>query len=122
MRTLGNLLWLILAGLWLAVGYATSGLLLCLTVIGIPFGVQAFKLAGFTLWPFGRKVVAAPGGSGCLSVVFNIFVARTLRLGALLRPPRERDPALRHHRRDPIRGSGVQTQRLGALALRAGNR
>jgi len=73
MRTVGNLLWLILAGFWLAVGYATSGLMLCLTVIGIPFGVQALKLAGFTLWPFGRKVVEAPGGSGCLSVTFNIL-------------------------------------------------
>jgi len=73
MRTLGNLLWLILAGFWLAIGYAASGLLLCLTIVGIPFGVQAFKLAGFTLWPFGRKVVGAPGGSGCLSVVFNIL-------------------------------------------------
>ena len=73
MSTLGNLLWLILAGFWLAIGYAASGLLLCLTVVGIPFGVQAFKLAGFTLWPFGRKVVGTPGGLGCLSVVFNIL-------------------------------------------------
>jgi uncharacterized membrane protein YccF (DUF307 family) len=72
MRTLGNILWLVLAGLWLAFGYAVSGLLLCLTMIGIPFGIQAFKLAGFTLWPFGRKVVDSPGGAGCLSVGFNI--------------------------------------------------
>lgn len=73
MRTLGNLLWLILAGIWLAVGYATSGFLLCLTVVGIPFGIQAFKLAVFTLWPFGRKVVEAPGGAGCLSLAFNVL-------------------------------------------------
>jgi len=73
MRILGNLLWLILAGFWLAIGYATSGILLCLTVVGLPFGIQAFKLAGFTLWPFGRKVVEAPGGSGCLCLTFNIF-------------------------------------------------
>jgi len=73
MRILGNLLWLILAGFWLAIGYAASGILLCLTVVGLPFGIQAFKLAGFTLWPFGRKVIEAPGGSGCLSLVFNIL-------------------------------------------------
>jgi uncharacterized membrane protein YccF (DUF307 family) len=73
MRTLGNVLWLLFAGLWLALGYASSGILLCLTVVGIPFGIQAFKLAGFTLWPFGRKVIEAPGGSGCLSVAFNLL-------------------------------------------------
>jgi uncharacterized membrane protein YccF (DUF307 family) len=73
MRTLGNVLWLLIAGLWLALGYASSGILLCLTVVGVPFGIQAFKLAGFTLWPFGRKVVEAPGGSGCLSVTFNLL-------------------------------------------------
>ena len=61
MRTFGNILWFVFAGAWLAVGYAISGLSLCLTIVGIPFGVQAFKLAGFTLWPFGRRVVDAPG-------------------------------------------------------------
>lgn len=73
MRTLGNILWLLLAGLWLSLGYLLSGVLLCLTVIGIPFGVQAFKLAEFTLWPFGRTVIDTPGGSGCLSVAFNLL-------------------------------------------------
>ena len=57
----------------MTIGYATSGLLLCLTVIGIPFGIQAFKLAGFTLWPFGRKVVEPSDDSGCFSVAFNIL-------------------------------------------------
>jgi uncharacterized membrane protein YccF (DUF307 family) len=73
MRTIGNLLWLILAGFWLALSYAGSGLLLCLTIIGIPFGVQAFKLAGFALWPFERKVVEKRDGAGCLSVAFNLI-------------------------------------------------
>jgi uncharacterized membrane protein YccF (DUF307 family) len=72
MRTIGNILWLLLAGIWLAAGYAVAGLLLCITIIGIPFGVQAFKLAGFSLWPFGRTVVDAPGG-GCLEVGFNVL-------------------------------------------------
>ncbi|HMA96285.1 MAG TPA: YccF domain-containing protein [Polyangiaceae bacterium] len=73
MRTLGNILWLLFAGLWLALGYACSGLLMCVTVIGIPFGIQAFKLAAFTLWPFGRDVVATKGDGGCLSVLFNLI-------------------------------------------------
>ena len=71
MRTIGNILWLILAGIWLAIGYAIAGLLVCLTIIGIPFGVQAFKLALFSLWPFGRTVVRKPEG-GCLEVGFNV--------------------------------------------------
>jgi len=73
LRVVGNLLWLLLSGFWLAVGYGLSGAILCLTIIGIPFGVQAFKLAEFTLWPFGRKVVEVPGGGGCLSIAFNIL-------------------------------------------------
>lgn len=73
MKTLGNILWLVLAGFWLAVGYAVAGLLMCLTLIGIPFGIQAFKLAAFALWPFGRKVIDDPAGGGCLTVVFNLL-------------------------------------------------
>jgi uncharacterized membrane protein YccF (DUF307 family) len=71
MRTIGNILWLVFAGLWLAIGYAVSGLGLCLTIIGIPFGIQAFKLAAFTLWPFGRRVVDGPS-TGVLSFIFNV--------------------------------------------------
>jgi uncharacterized membrane protein YccF (DUF307 family) len=73
LRIVGNLLWLVFCGFWLAVGYAVSGFALCLTIVGIPFGVQAFKLAEFTLWPFGRSVVEVPGGAGCLSSVFNVL-------------------------------------------------
>jgi uncharacterized membrane protein YccF (DUF307 family) len=61
MRTISNILWLILAGLWLALGYALSGLLICITIIGIPFGIQAFKLSVLALWPFGRRVVDSGG-------------------------------------------------------------
>jgi uncharacterized membrane protein YccF (DUF307 family) len=57
MRTIGNILWLLLAGIWLAISYAVSGLLICITIIGIPFGIQAFKLSILALWPFGRTVV-----------------------------------------------------------------
>ena len=72
MQTIGNVLWLILAGIWLALGYVLAGAILCITIIGIPFGVQAFKLAGFSLWPYGRRVVPQPQ-RGCLEMGFNIL-------------------------------------------------
>lgn len=72
MRVVGNVLWLVLAGFWLALGYAFAGLLLCITIIGIPFGLQVFKLAEFTLWPFGRTVVRSTE-EGCLEVGLNIL-------------------------------------------------
>lgn len=72
MRTIGNILWLVLAGFWLALGYAFAGLLLFVTVIGIPFGVQSFKLAGYSLWPFGRVVVQDPDASA-LGVIGNVL-------------------------------------------------
>lgn len=71
MRTIGNILWFIFAGVWLALGYALAGLVMCITIIGIPFGVQAFKLAAFTLWPFGKTVVRSSDG-GCLEVGANV--------------------------------------------------
>ena len=58
MKTLSNLLWLVLAGFWLAVGYAVGGLLLCVTIIGIPFGIQSFKLAGLAMAPLAREIVS----------------------------------------------------------------
>ena len=72
MRTIGNILWLLLARIWLAIRSAVAGLLICITIIGIPFGIQAFKLAALSLWPFGRSVVRSPEG-GCLEVGFNIL-------------------------------------------------
>ena len=57
MKTIGNILWLVLAGIWLAIGYTIAGLLMCITIIGIPFGIQAFKLSVLALWPFGQTVV-----------------------------------------------------------------
>ena len=59
MRTIGNILWLIIAGVALAISYVIGGLILCATIIGIPFGIQSFKLAGLALWPFGRRIVSA---------------------------------------------------------------
>lgn len=72
MRTIGNLIWLLFAGIWLAFAYAFAGLLNMITIIGIPFGIQAFKLAGYALWPFGRVVVDRPGRDVPLSTLGNV--------------------------------------------------
>ncbi|HAN36461.1 MAG TPA: YccF domain-containing protein, partial [Acidimicrobiaceae bacterium] len=73
MKVLGNVLWLVLAGWWLALAYVVAGVLNCITVIGIPFGLQSFKLAGYALWPFGRVVVDRPGASAAVGCVGNIL-------------------------------------------------
>lgn len=75
MRVLLNLLWLVLGGgLVSAAQYALGGVLLCLTVVGIPFGMQAFKIAGLMLWPFGKEIVDDPTapGSGLIGLVLNV--------------------------------------------------
>ena len=57
MKTIGNIIWVLFGGLELAVGYFCSGIALCITIIGIPFGKQHFKLAHIALTPFGREIV-----------------------------------------------------------------
>jgi len=64
MRFLGNLLWLVFGGLAAGIGWTVAGLLFCVTIIGIPFGVQALKIAGFVIWPFGREVSIGDFGVG----------------------------------------------------------
>ena len=73
MRTLGNILWLILGGLPMAIAYAVAGLVMFVLIVTIPFGVQAFKMAGFALWPFGRVMVEIPGKGGCLNTIGNVI-------------------------------------------------
>ena len=86
MRTLLNLIWLVLAGFWLAVGYAIAGIICCVLIITIPFGIAAFRIAGYTLWPFGRTMVDKPGaGAGALlgNVIWIVFAGWWLALGHL---------------------------------------
>lgn len=76
MRTdnaLGNLIWLIFGGLFSAIGYFISGILLCFTILGIPFGIQCFKIAGYVLAPFGKQAVSNPSASGCLALFLNLL-------------------------------------------------
>ena len=73
MTTLGNILWFVLGGFLIAFGYLLGGVVLCLTIVGIPFGVQAFKLARAVAAPFGLRVVEREGASGCVPVVLNVL-------------------------------------------------
>lgn len=73
MKILGNLIWLIFGGFVIALEYLVSSLLLMITIVGIPFGLQTLKLASLAIWPFGRDAVQTERASGCLSVVMNIL-------------------------------------------------
>jgi uncharacterized membrane protein YccF (DUF307 family) len=72
MRLIGNVLWFVLAGLWLAIGYLFAALVMFIFIITIPFALQAVKLAVFALWPFGRTVVQRPD-AGAPSLIGNIL-------------------------------------------------
>ena len=72
MKLIGNILWLILGGILIALIYYAVGLLMCITIIGIPFGIQLFKLGTYALWPFGHELVDGPKSSGCLSTLMNV--------------------------------------------------
>ena len=73
MKTFGNIVWLILGGLLIALIYYLVGLVMCITIIGIPFGIQLFKLGTYALSPFGRELVYKPQEPGCLSIVMNLI-------------------------------------------------
>jgi uncharacterized membrane protein YccF (DUF307 family) len=72
MTLLGNLIWLIFGGFFAGVGYIVGGLVMCLTIVGIPFGVQSFKLGLATFAPFGKEVVEQPHANSVLRVLFNV--------------------------------------------------
>ena len=73
MNFIGNIIWLIFGGFFSAIGYFFGGLVLCCTLIGIPFGLQCFKIGLMVLMPFGSKVVSDSSNTGCLSIIFNII-------------------------------------------------
>jgi len=70
---LGNIIWFVFGGFLIFLEYLVSGLLLCVTIIGIPFGVQCIKLSVLGLTPFGKTVTDSPSSSGFLSIVMNII-------------------------------------------------
>lgn len=72
MKTIGNILWVVFGGFAIALDYLLSSIVLMLTIVGIPFGLQTLKLGMLALWPFGSKVVKSPA-SGCLNTFMTII-------------------------------------------------
>ena len=73
MKTIGNVIWLVFGGIFIAIEYLVASLALFVTIIGIPFGIQTLKLAGVAILPFGKKIVNRPSSTGCLSTIMNII-------------------------------------------------
>jgi uncharacterized membrane protein YccF (DUF307 family) len=73
MHLLGNLIWLIFGGIVIAVEYFIGSIVLMITIVGIPFGIQTLKMASMALWPFGRDTRVDIRASGCLYIIMNIL-------------------------------------------------
>ena len=73
MSLLGNIVWLVFGGLLMGLGYIVGGATLCLTIIGIPFGIQSVKIGIAALTPFGKEVREAPHANDTLRVIFNVI-------------------------------------------------
>jgi uncharacterized membrane protein YccF (DUF307 family) len=72
-KTLLNIIWLVLAGFWMALAYCLAAVLLAITIIGLPFAKQSLKLGVYALWPFGRALVQSPSRYKGLSVIGNVL-------------------------------------------------
>ncbi|MFH8594326.1 YccF domain-containing protein [Streptomyces rimosus] len=87
MKLILNVIWLILSGLWMAIGYVVAGIICCVLIITIPFGIASFRIAGYALWPFGRTTVErrdAGAGSVIGNVIWVIFAGWWLALGHIV--------------------------------------
>jgi uncharacterized membrane protein YccF (DUF307 family) len=87
MRTILNVLWLIFCGIWMSLAYVIAGVICCILIITIPFGIASFRIAGYVLWPFGRTTIVRPD-AGAPSVVGNviwfIFAGLWLAIGHII--------------------------------------
>ncbi|WP_096305100.1 YccF domain-containing protein [Jatrophihabitans sp. GAS493] len=87
MKTLLNIIWLVLAGFWMAIAYVVAGVICCLLIITIPFGIASFRIASYALWPFGRTVIRrddAGVGSAIGNVLWVIVAGVWLALGHII--------------------------------------
>ncbi len=86
MNFIGNIIWLVFGGILAAILWLIAGLILCLTIIGIPFGLQCFKIAQFVLWPFGREIELGNFGVGglLLNIIWLIFLGWELAITHLV--------------------------------------
>lgn len=87
MRTILNIIWLVFCGFWMAIAYVIAGIVCCILIVTIPFGLAAFRIAAYALWPFGRTVVRrqdAGAGSAIGNIIWIVFAGWWLALGHLL--------------------------------------
>ena len=87
MKTLLNLIWLVLAGFWMAIGYLFAGIVCCILIVTIPFGIASFRMANYALWPFGRTVIRRPtagAGSTIGNIIWILVAGIWLAIGHLL--------------------------------------
>lgn len=87
MRLLLNVIWLVLCGIWMAIGYVVAGIICCILIVTIPFGIASFRIASYALWPFGRTVVRradAGAGSAIGNLVWVIVAGIWLAIGHLV--------------------------------------
>ncbi|MFH8345913.1 YccF domain-containing protein [Streptomyces sp. NPDC018045] len=87
MKLILNVIWLILSGLWMAIGYVIAGVICCVLIITIPFGIASFRIAGYALWPFGRTTVERrDAGAGSLigNVIWVVFAGWWLAVGHIV--------------------------------------
>ncbi|WP_103501263.1 MULTISPECIES: YccF domain-containing protein [Streptomyces] len=84
MRTVLNIIWLVLSGLWLALGYAVAGVICCILIVTIPWGIACFRIATYALWPFGYRVTPRPDAgvaSGIGNVIWLIVAGIWITIG-----------------------------------------
>ncbi|MFC3454675.1 YccF domain-containing protein [Amycolatopsis speibonae] len=87
MRLILNVIWLVLCGLWMALGYIVAGIICCILIVTIPFGLASFRIAAYALWPFGRTVVDrrdAGAASTIGNVIWFLFAGLWLSIGHVL--------------------------------------
>ena len=73
MRIILNVIWLVLCGIWMAILYALAGIICFILIITIPFGIAAFRISNYVLWPFGRTIAPREGGMGPGAVIGNVI-------------------------------------------------
>jgi uncharacterized membrane protein YccF (DUF307 family) len=87
MKAILNIIWLVLCGFWMAIGYCVAGIVCCILIITIPFGIASFRIASYALWPFGRTIIDSPtAGAGSMigNVIWFILAGIWLAIGHLV--------------------------------------
>lgn len=87
MTFLLNIIWLLLCGIWMAIGYVVAGVVCCILIITIPFGIASFRIAAYALWPFGRTVIKQPTAgfwSGLGNLIWVVVAGVWLALGHVI--------------------------------------